>query len=153
MKQMKKNKKNKKIRRWVFSFSFHAICNTIEIYINSLSTTTQIFTEIYLNKSIAWYRCQKSTFILEKNKSVWKGISFPSCRSNWIHVPRKYFPNYSNVHNILSFLMFYQIFFSPKMKKQYLKKILRPIPLPPLSMLFASIWDSFLTHTSILLLG
>ena len=31
-------------------------------------------------------------------------------------------------------------------------KILRPIPLPPFSVLFASIWDSFLAQTSVLLL-
>ena len=35
---------------------------------------------------------------------------------------------------------------------QYLTKILRPIPLPPWSRLFANIWDSFLPQASLSLL-
>ena len=35
---------------------------------------------------------------------------------------------------------------------QYLTQILRPIPLPPLSMLLVSIWDSFLAQASVFLL-
>ena len=36
--------------------------------------------------------------------------------------------------------------------RQYLTQILRPISLPPLSMLFANIWDSFLAQNLLLLL-
>ena len=64
-------------------------CNVIKIYINRLSTTTQIFIAmdylILMSEKYLQFR---------KNKSICQGHSSPPRRSNWIHVLRKYFSNY-----------------------------------------------------------
>ena len=63
--------------------------NIIEIYINRLSTTTQIFIAMdYLMLMSEKY------LQFRKNKSICQGNFSPPRRSNWIHVLRIYFSNY-----------------------------------------------------------
>ena len=61
----------------------HTNYNIIEIYINKLSATTQVFIAVdYL------------IMMSETEKNIWQGHFFLPHRSNWIHVLWKYFPNY-----------------------------------------------------------
>ena len=64
--------------------------NIIEIYINRLSATTQIFIAIdyliMMSEKYLYFRKRKKTF--------GKDIFYPPHRSNWIHVRWKYFLNY-----------------------------------------------------------
>ena len=64
--------------------------NIIEIYINRLITTTQIF--IALDYSILML--EKYFHFTKRKKHFGKDILFPHRRSNWIHVLWKYFSNY-----------------------------------------------------------
>ena len=63
--------------------------NIIEICINWLSITTQIFITMDTRQ---W--CQRSNFILEKDKNISQRHFFSPRRSNWIHHLWKYLSNY-----------------------------------------------------------
>ena len=64
--------------------------NIIEIYINRLSTTTQIFIAknylILMSEKYLYFRKRKKTFVMD--------IFYLLHRSNWIHALWKYFSNY-----------------------------------------------------------
>ena len=65
--------------------------NIIEIYINRLSATTQIFIAIdYLIMM-----SEKYLYFRKRKKPFGKNIFYPPHRSNWIHVLWKYFLNYA----------------------------------------------------------
>ena len=61
----------------------------IEIHINRLSTTMQIF--IPMDYSIMM---SEKYFHFRKDKSIWQRLFFPQRKCNWIHDLWKYFSNY-----------------------------------------------------------
>ena len=63
--------------------------NIIEIHINRLSTTMQIF--IPMDYSIMM---SEKYFHFRKDKSIWQRLFFPPRKCNWIHDLWKYFSNY-----------------------------------------------------------
>ena len=66
---------------WIHKYTNY---NIIEIYINRLGTTTQIF----IGMDYLIMMSEKYLF-LEKEKTFF----YPPHRSNWIHILWKYFPN------------------------------------------------------------
>ena len=66
---------------WIHKYTNY---NIIEIYINRLGTTTQIF----IGMDYLIMMSEKYLF-LEKEKHIF----YPPHKSNWIHVLWKYFPN------------------------------------------------------------
>ena len=68
----------------------HTNYNIIEIYINRLSTATQIFIAMDYLK----LKSEKNLHFRKRQKHLAKTFFFPPHKSNWIHALWKYFSNY-----------------------------------------------------------